>query len=158
MLKFELTTALPADKRVSVNGQVLDWDATARITHVNLADAGQSLPADFAGFDCRQIAPGQYYVVGDVPAFTRSDITLTDQSHGTVLVGLHGENSEQVVSSLTGADLSAEAFARRPSVQTRLGHISVNLKRLPDGFSMIVPRSFVDSVWHDIEDAMKIFG
>lgn len=158
MLKFEQTPALPLDKRAAINGLVLDWDAAARISHVNFADAAQALPADFSKFDCRWIAPGQYYVVGDLPAATEHNVTLTDQSHGTVLICLSGENSEQVLSSLTGAVISSEAFECRPSVQTRLGHISVNLTRLQNGFSIIVPRSFVLSVWSDIEDAMRLFG
>ena len=74
------------------------------------------------------------------------------------MLGLCGENSEQVLSSLTGAVISSEAFECRPSVQTRLGHISVNLTRLQNGFSIIVPRSFVLSVWSDVEDAMRLFG
>lgn len=158
MLKFEQVTALPLNKRAAINGLVLDWDATASISHVNFADAAHLLPAAFAVSDCRWLAPGQYYVVGDVPSGLSQNVTVTDQSHGTVLLRLIGENSERVLSSLTGAVISAEAFEHRPSVQTRLGHISVNLTRLPNGFSIIVPRSFVLSVWSDIEDAMRLFG
>lgn len=158
MLKFDQTPALPLDKRATINGLTLDWDANARIRHLNLADAAQLLPAGFAASDCRWIAPGQYYVVGEVPSELLQNATVTDQSHGTVLLRLTGENSERVLSSLTGAIISVEAFERHPSVQTRLGHISVNLTRLPAGFSMIVPRSFVLSVWSDIENAMRLFG
>lgn len=164
MLKFELASALPRDKRASVNGLVLDWNANACITHINLSHAVKDLPALYAGMDCRPIAPGQFYVVGELPESSDQAVTRTDQSHGAVLLCLQGETSEQVLSSLTGAELSIDAFARRPAIQTRVGHISVNLKRLPDafpmpgGFSIIVPRSFVSSVWHDIEDAMRLFG
>ena len=155
MLNLERTDPLPSGKSASIHGLTLDWEPQARITHVN--KTGTAPPA-FTGLDCRPIAPGQFYIVGDVPATADPSLTLTDQSHGSVVLHLKGEKSEVVLTSLSGADLTAEGFARRGAIQTRLGHLSVNVKRTPDGFSIIAPRSFVQSIWDDIESAMRIFG
>lgn len=158
MLKLELTSPLPRDKRALTNGMLLDWDVNAQIAHINVSHSVAELPSLFAGLDCRAIAPGQFYLVGELPDMTDPSVTLTDQSHGTVLLRLKGEKCEDVLSSLSGADLTVAAFERRPSIQTRLGHISVNLTRADSEVSIIVPRSFVVSVWDDIEEAMHIFG
>lgn len=155
MLKLERTDPLPSGKSASIHGLTLGWEPRARITHVS--QSATASPA-FTGLDCRPIAPGQFYVVGDVPATTDPSVTMTDQSHGNVLLHLKGQKSEVVLSSLSGANLTAEDFARRGAIQTRLGHLSVNVKRTPDGFSIIAPRSFVQSIWDDIESAMRIFG
>lgn len=155
MLKLQRTDPLPSGKSTSIHGLILEWQPEARITHVN--QSGTASPA-LSEFDCRPIAPGQFYVVGDFPAMVDPSVTLTDQSHGNVLLSLRGEKSEIVLSSLSGADLTAEGFARRTAIQTRLGHLSVNVKRTVGGFSIIAPRSFVQSIWDDIENAMRIFG
>lgn len=155
MLKLQRTDPLPSGKSANIHGLTLEWQPEARITHVNHSGSASSA---FADIDCRPIAPGQFYVVGDFPAVTDPSVTLTDQSHGSVLLSLRGEKSEIVLSSLSGADLTAEGFARRTAIQTRLGHLSVNVKRTADEFSIIAPRSFVRSIWDDIENAMRIFG
>jgi len=155
MLKLQKADPLPSGKSASIHGLTLSWEPEARITHVNQSSA---VLQAFAGLDCRPIAPGQMYVVGDVPNVADASATLTDQSHGSVLLHLKGEKSEVVLSSLSGANLTVEGFARRVAIQTRLGHLSVNVKRTSDGFSIIAPRSFVQSIWDDIESAMRIFG
>jgi heterotetrameric sarcosine oxidase gamma subunit len=157
MPKFAFTPAL-ATQDVSQHGMTLSAKADARITHVNHPlTEGFDLSA-FAGLDCHRIAPGQFYVVGEATLPELNLVTLTDQSNGTALIELKGGNYLAVLSSLTGADLSDTRFNAGSAIQTRLGHVSCNLKRDGNAVSIIAPRSFAEAIWSDITEAMTIFG
>lgn len=157
MPKFAFTPALTIIA-VTKNGITLNAKSDVCITHVNHPlNAGFDLSA-FSGFDCRQIAPGQFYLVGDVVLPELTNVTFTDQSHGTAMIELNGGNYLTVLASLTGADLNETGLQARSAIQTRLGHVAVNLKLCDNGASIIAPRSFSAAIYSDLAEAISIFG
>jgi heterotetrameric sarcosine oxidase gamma subunit len=157
MPKFTFSPAL-AKSDVTSHGMVLSVSHTAEVFHVNHpVREGFDLSA-FSGLDCRQIAPGQFYVVGAENLPQIDNVTVTDQSHGTALIELKDGNFLAVLASLTGADLGDSRLSNRTAIQSRLGHVSCNLKLVENGVSIIAPRSFADAIWSDLSEAMRLFG
>jgi sarcosine oxidase subunit gamma len=109
----------------------------------------------------RAAGPGQWFVVGDCPLAAQEFLTiasrlegravLVDQSHGRVRIGVSGSHAEIVLAKGTAVDLDERSFKVGQTALTLVGHISVHLTRIaPDGFEILVLRSFAEDLWNDL--------
>lgn len=112
---------------------------------------GVTSPIDF-----RHFSPGQWLLVSNDPLDQaviahelRDTVDLIDQSHGRVRLELAGPNVQDMLGFATGLDLHAGLAT---SITTLFGHIGVHVTRTaPDGFELIVLRSFAESLLEEIE-------
>ncbi len=110
----------------------------------------------------RNVAPGQWFVVGDRP-LSAADLSnvaaklapfgdVVDQSHGRVRIELGGEKATAVLAKGTAVDLSLTAFPVGHATTTLVGHVSAHLTRTgTDTFEILVLRSFAESLWDELE-------
>ncbi len=109
----------------------------------------------------RAAGPGQWLVVGDRPLSAQEFLTiesrlegravLVDQSHGRVRIGVSGSGAEALLAKGTAVDVDERSFKAGQTAMTLVGHISVHLTRIaPDGFEILVLRSFAEDLWNDL--------
>ncbi len=127
-----------------------------------LGKPGDAAPTVPVGFDLRSTGPGQWFAVGAadqaLPAF-ETGVYGVDQSHGRVLIRLHGAPVRSVLAKGTALDLHPDQFAIGAAATTLIGHISVNLCRTgEDVFELLVLRGFAESLWHELETMSAEFN
>lgn len=102
------------------------------------------------------IAPGRWLVAGTAPGLVArladeagSSATVTDLSHGRVIIRVDGARSRWVLSKLFAIDLADEAFQPGAGCATQHHDIFAQIQRTgPDAFDICVFRSFARSFWH----------
>lgn len=81
---------------------------------------------------------------------------VTDQSDGWAMMALHGPQSHPVLARLCPLDLRLSSFPVNKVARSQLGHVSMLIHRTaPDGFAIMVMRSFAVTAVHDLSTAMK---
>lgn len=85
---------------------------------------------------------------GDWPA------ALTDQSDGWAALELTGAGAVDVLARLVPLDLRSMAVG--DCARSSLGHMSMVLIRVENGFELMVFRSMARTAWHELEAAMKM--
>jgi methylglutamate dehydrogenase subunit D len=116
----------------------------------------------WAGFD-------QYYAVAE--AFGEGDLyrelkqrlggiaTLSDQSHGRIIIRISGPNARQVLAKGTPIDLHKDEFPIGKSAVTQMAHVGVHLARTgEDMFELSVFRGFAESFWEWLAQQAEEFG
>jgi sarcosine oxidase subunit gamma len=109
----------------------------------------------------RKAAPGQWFIVGDVPLtpdelralFERlaPDAAGVDQSHGRIRILVSGPKVERVLAKGTGVDLAPAAFPVGHATTMLLGHIAAHMTRVSeDAFELMVLRGFAESLWDEL--------
>jgi sarcosine oxidase subunit gamma len=107
------------------------------------------------------VAPGRYMLAGPVNLVTRldaalpaSDGTLTDLSHGRVILRLKGDAAGRVLQSCVMVDLDPATFPVGRVAQTAIHHIDVLIHRIDEtAFEIWVLRSFAASLSEWLLDA-----
>jgi sarcosine oxidase subunit gamma len=85
---------------------------------------------------------------GDLPA------ALIDQSDGWAALSLTGAGAVDVLARLVPLDLRSMAVG--DCARSSLGHMSMILIRLAEGFELLVFRSMAKTAWHEVETAMRM--
>ncbi len=107
--------------------------------------------------------PDQYYVC-NVPytilKTKHQDLaSLSDQSHGRVVIRIAGPKSRALLAKGTPVDLHQDEFAVGKSALTQMAHISVHLTRTgQDEFTLSVFRGFSESFWEWLTSQAAEFG
>jgi len=107
------------------------------------------------------IAPGRFMLAGPgnlsarlEAALPASDGTLTDVSHGRVILRLEGNASGRVLQSCVMIDLDPGTFPVGRVAQTAIHHIDVLIHRIDEtAFEIWVLRSFAESLSEWLLDA-----
>jgi methylglutamate dehydrogenase subunit D len=116
----------------------------------------------WAGFD-------QYYAVAegrlegvlyrDLKGRLGSIATLSDQSHGRIIIRISGPNARQVLAKGTPVDLHKGEFLIGKSAVTQMAHVGVHLTRTgEDAFELSVFRGFAESFWEWLALQAEEFG
>ena len=100
---------------------------------------------------------GQALVVGVAPdARLAAHAAVTDQSDGWVTLGLEGARAEAVLARLVAVDLRLTACPVGASLRAQVQHIPALIHRAaPQVFHIMVMRSFGQSAWHEVSEAMR---
>jgi sarcosine oxidase subunit gamma len=130
-----------------------------------LADAFEDIKncdVHWAGFD-------QYYAVADgrlegalyrdLKGLLGSIATLSDQSHGRIIIRISGPNARKVLAKGTPVDLHEREFPIGKSAVTQMAHVGVHLTRIgEDAFELSVFRGFAESFWEWLAQQAEEFG
>ncbi len=85
--------------------------------------------------------------------------SLTDQSHGRVVLRISGPKSRAVLAKGTAVDLHESKFPIGKSALTQMAHVSVHLTRSGDNeFTLSVFRGFSESFWQWLVSQAGEFG
>ena len=100
---------------------------------------------------------GQAFLVGVVPeARLAAHAAVTDQSDAWVTLGLGGARAEAVLARLVAVDLRLTACPVGASLRAQVQHIPALIHRAaPQVFHIMVMRSFGQSAWHEVSEAMR---
>lgn len=116
----------------------------------------------WAGFD-------QYYVVADdwnesalyreLKNRLQGMASVSDQSHGRVIIRITGSKSRRVLTKGTPVDLHPDEFPVGRSAVTQMAHVGVHLTRVgDDAFELSVFRGFAESFWEWLTQQAEEFG
>jgi methylglutamate dehydrogenase subunit D len=116
----------------------------------------------WAGFE-------QYYVVAvsqpdgalyrELNDLLKSLATVSDQSHGRVIIRIAGAKSRQTLAKGTPVDLHPDEFPIGKSAVTQMSHVGVHLTRTgEDAFELSVFRGFAESFWEWLTRQAGEFG
>lgn len=85
--------------------------------------------------------------------------SVSDQSHGRVVIRIAGPKARAVLAKGTPVDLHASVFPLGKSALTQMAHIGVHLSRTgPDTFDLSVFRGFSESFWNWLTTQAAEFG
>ena len=117
----------------------------------------------------RWAGPDQYFVVAqgrgegalyrELKAALDGIASVSDQSHGRVIIRIEGPKVRNVLAKGTPVDLHADEFAVGKSALTQMAHVGVHLTRVgDDAFELSVFRGFAESFWEWITSQAEEFG
>lgn len=107
--------------------------------------------------DVRWAGPDQYFVYGEVslPGIA----SISDQSHGRVVLRIEGPKARAVLAKGTPVDLHTNEFPLGKSALTQMAHVGVHLTRVGvDAFELSVFRGFSESFWEWLTEQAEEFG
>ena len=85
--------------------------------------------------------------------------SVSDQSHGRVVIRVEGPRSRAVLAKGTPVDLHAAEFPLGKSALTQMAHVGVHITRVSeDGFDLSVLRGFSESFWEWLCEQAEEFG
>lgn len=127
-----------------------------------LSAAGERLTLHWCGFE-------QWYAVAEGwPDGTLYDklgrrlaglASLSDQSHGRVMLRISGPRARDVLAKGTPVDLHPRAFGPGRSAATQMAHVGVHLAQVgPDVFELSLFRGFAESFWEWLTEMSAEFG
>jgi heterotetrameric sarcosine oxidase gamma subunit len=125
-------------------------------------DAIKNCDFQWAGFD-------QYYAVADgwregalyreLKERLGSKATVSDQSHGRMIIRIAGPSARQALAKGTPVDLHQDKFPIGKSAVTQMAHVGVHLTRTGENtFELSVFRGFAESFWEWLAQQAEEFG
>jgi heterotetrameric sarcosine oxidase gamma subunit len=85
--------------------------------------------------------------------------SVSDQSHGRVIIRIEGPCARAVLAKGTGIDLHPRAFGPGRSAVTQMAHIGVHIAEIgPDAFELSLFRGFTESFWEWLGEMSEEFG
>ena len=113
--------------------------------------------------------PDQYFVTAEgrgegalhaqVKASLGGDGSVSEQSHGRVIIRISGPRARNVLAKGTPVDLHPDEFPLGKSALTQMAHVGVHLSRVgEDDFDLSVFRGFAESFWEWITEQAEEFG
>ena len=121
------------------------------------------------GCDVRWAGADQYYVVAEgrgegalyreFAATLQGIASVSDQSHGRVMIRIDGPRSRAVLAKGTPVDLHADEFPVGKSAVTQMAHAGVHLARVgKNAFELSMFRGFSESFWEWLSEQSEEFG
>jgi sarcosine oxidase subunit gamma len=125
--------------------------------------------ATLKGAAVQWAGPDQYFVLAEgrgegalyreVKAMLDGQASVSDQSHGRVLIRVAGAKARAVLAKGTPVDLHPDAFPVAKSAMTQMAHVGVHLTRVAeDTYDLSVFRGFAESFWEWITEQAEEFG
>jgi heterotetrameric sarcosine oxidase gamma subunit len=85
--------------------------------------------------------------------------SLSDQSHGRVVIRVAGPKARAVLAKGTPVDLHRDHFAMGASAVTQMAHVGIHLTRVSeDAFELSLFRGFAESFWEWLTEQAEEFG
>jgi heterotetrameric sarcosine oxidase gamma subunit len=100
-------------------------------------------------------AIGLWLVEGPEVAGLDGVAALTDQTDAWAGLALTGPDADAVLARLVPLDLAPEAFPEGAAARSLLRHLPLLIVRRPEGFALLVPRSYAATAVREIGEAMR---
>ena len=81
-----------------------------------------------------------------------------DLSHSKSLIRISGPHGERLLNQFLPVDLRETNFSQDKVVSSAIHHVGVHLWRKRDSFNILIPRSFVASIWQLLEESAMQYG
>ena len=141
----------------------------AIVTVIARAGQGAATAAALSGHTAQWAGPDQYFVLAEgkaegalyreLKARLSGIASVSDQSHGRVVIRVSGPKARAVLSKGTPVDLHADNFPVGKSALTQMAHVGIHLTRVgEDSFDLSVFRGFAESFWEWITEQAEEFG
>lgn len=125
--------------------------------------------AALKGATVQWAGPDQYFVLAEgrgegalyreAKAMLDGLASVSDQSHGRVVIRVAGAKARNVLAKGTPVDLHPDAFPVGTSAMTQMAHVGVHLTRVAeDAYDLSVFRGFAESFWEWITEQAEEFG
>jgi sarcosine oxidase subunit gamma len=118
-----------------------------------------------SGIEVRWAGPDQYFVIGDGALYADLKKNLaglasvSDQSHGRIVIRIEGPKARAVLAKGTPVDLHASDFPTGKSALSQMAHVGVHLTRVDeDTFELSLFRGFAESFWEWLTLMSEEFG
>ena len=101
---------------------------------------------------------GQWFVVGDIELTVLTETldakaAVTDQSDAWVVLTLGGADASEVMSRLCSLDI--DALEQGQTARAEFAHMMSCITPTPEGFEIMIMRSFAKTAIHHIREAMN---
>ena len=131
-------------------------------------DVADALAA-LKGATAQWAGPDQYFVLAEgrgegalyreVKAMLDGLASVSEQSHGRVVIRVAGAKARSVLTKGTPVDLHPDVFPVGTSAMTQMAHVGVHLTRVSeDAYDLSVFRGFAESFWEWITEQAEEFG
>ena len=139
------------------------------VTVIARAGQGEATAAALQGYTAQWAGPDQYFVLADGlgEGALYSDLksrlsglaSVSDQSHGRMVIRIAGPKARAVLAKGTPVDLHPDDFPVGKSAMTQMSHVGVHLTRIGDDvFDLSVFRGFSESFWEWLSEQAEEFG
>lgn len=139
------------------------------VTVIARAGQGAATAAALQGYTAQWAGPDQYFVLAegrgegalyrDLKAKLAGIASVSDQSHGRVIIRLAGPKARAVLAKGTPVDLHPDAFPVGKSALTQMAHVGIHMTRVgADAYDLSVFRGFAESYWEWITEQAEEFG
>ena len=138
-------------------------------TVIARAGQGEATAKVLAAYTAQWAGPNQYFVVAEgrgegalyreLKAALAGIASVSDQSHGRVIIRISGPKARDVLAKGTPVDLHPDHFPVGTSALTQMAHVGVHLTRVDaDAYDLSVFRGFSESFWEWITEQAEEFG
>lgn len=139
------------------------------VTVIARAGQGEATAAALKGFDAQWAGPDQYFVLAEnrgegalyreLKAKLSGLASVSDQSHGRVIIRISGPKARAVLAKGTPVDLHPSEFPVGKSALTQMAHVGIHLTRVgEEAYDLSVFRGFSESYWEWITEQAEEFG
>lgn len=139
------------------------------VTVIARAGRGEAVAASLNSYDAQWAGPDQYFVLAEnrgegalyreLKAKLAGLASVSDQSHGRVIIRIAGPKARAVLAKGTPVDLHPDAFPVGKSALTQMAHVGIHLTRVgEDAYDLSVFRGFSESYWEWITEQAEEFG
>lgn len=139
------------------------------LTVIARAGQGAATVAALKGCDAQWSGPDQWFVLAEgrgegalyreLKTKLAGIASVSDQSHGRVIIRVTGPKARAVLAKGTPVDLHADVFPVGKSALTQMAHVGVHLTRVgADSYDLSVFRGFSESFWEWITEQAEEFG
>jgi methylglutamate dehydrogenase subunit D len=139
------------------------------VTVIARMGKGKAVAKALESFGAQWAGPDQYFVVAEargegalyreLKAALDGIASVSDQSHGRVIIRISGPKARNVLAKGTPVDLYPDEFPVGKSALTQMAHVGVHLTRVgEDAFDLSVFRGFSESFWEWITEQAEEFG
>jgi heterotetrameric sarcosine oxidase gamma subunit len=139
------------------------------VTVIARAGQGAATAAALQGYTAQWAGPDQYFVLaegrgegalyGELKAKLSGIASVSDQSHGRIIIRIAGPRARAVLAKGTPVDLHPDAFPLGKSALTQMAHVGIHMTRVgADAYDLSVFRGFAESYWEWITEQAEEFG
>ena len=139
------------------------------VTVIARAGQGAATAAALASHEAQWAGPDQYFVLAEgrgegalyreLKAKLSGLASVSDQSHGRVILRVSGPRARALLAKGTPVDLHPAEFPVGKSALTQMAHVGVHLTRVgEDAYDLSVFRGFSESFWEWVTEQAEEFG
>lgn len=139
------------------------------VTVIARKGKAKAMAEALSGYHALWAGPDQYFVLAvgrgegalyaELAAALSGVASLSDQSHGRVVIRIEGAKARAVLAKGTPVDLHPAEFPVGKSALTQMAHVGVHLTRsAEDSYDLSVFRGFSESFWEWLTEQAEEFG
>jgi sarcosine oxidase subunit gamma len=139
------------------------------VTVIARSGMGEATAVALGDFAAQWAGPDQYFVLAEgrgesalyreLKAKLSGLASVTDQSHGRVVIRISGPKARAVLAKGTPVDLHPAEFPVGRSALTQMAHVGIHLTRTgEDAYDLSVFRGFAESFWDWLTEQAEEFG